>query len=306
MIYKLTSIKEVIAKVFTDLDLQEEPHRITDMISWGAEALEKIGAFPSFTNKVTGLEGNPLLVIEDYICKLPYDFHSLLQVAYSTSTTGPFIPIRVNTSNFDNHGDSEDITSTSTTAPESDIVTMAMTLYDLDYEDAVTYLNSNPDKRTIIANTIAQSYDSKSISGIKQYTPLYTTDDITYVISNGYVKMNVETGYLMLSYLAIPVDSDGYPMIPDEISFKEALYWYINMKLMYPKWCAGQVRDAVYYDAKRSWNYYCKQAYGDAMMPDIDKLESIKNSWVRLVPNIYEHDSGFSTLGQEEYYYRHN
>ena len=46
MIYKLTSVKSVIAKVFTDLDLQEETHRVSDMIEWAGEALEKIGAFP--------------------------------------------------------------------------------------------------------------------------------------------------------------------------------------------------------------------------------------------------------------------
>jgi len=276
------------------------------MVEWGAEALEKIGAFPSFENKVTGLEGTPLLVIEDYIVKLPCDFHSLVQASYSTTSTGPFIPMRTNTSNFDNHGDSTDITVTSVTAPESDIITMAESLYGLDYDDAVTYLNSNPAKRTLIANMLANAYASQTSSSLKELAPLYTTEDVTYVIANGYIKTNIETGYIMLSYLAIPTDCEGYPMIPDEISFKEAIYWYINMKLMYPQWCAGQVRDAVYYDARREWNYYCKQAYGDALMPDIDKLESIKNAWVRLVPEINEHNSGFSTLGQAQHYYNHN
>ena len=47
-IYKTTSIKRVIAKVFSDLDLQEESHRVADFLGWGFEALEKIGAFNSF------------------------------------------------------------------------------------------------------------------------------------------------------------------------------------------------------------------------------------------------------------------
>ena len=53
----------------------------------------------------------------------------------------------------------------------------------------------------------------------------------------------------MLSYQAVPVDSDGYPMIPDNESFEEAIYWYINMKLTYPDWKMGRV-DAVYYDTR--------------------------------------------------------
>ena len=95
-------------------------------------------------------------------------------------------------------------------------------------------------------------------------------------------------------------------MIPGDASFLEAIYWYIVMKLYYPQWVAGQIRDAVYYDARRSWSYFCKQAFGGALMPNTDQLESIKNSWVRLIPEINEHSAGFSTLGQQQRFYNHN
>lgn len=306
MIYKLTTVKSVISKVFTDLDLQEETHRVSDMIEWAGEALEKIGAFPYFVNKVTGLEGVPLLEISNYQVKLPCDFYSIIQLTYSSSAVGPYLPVRYSTGNFETYGDLNDVTDLSTTPPESDIVTFTMELYDLSYADALTYLNSNPDKRVLISAMVSDGYAKVVNVNSDIINPLMNTDDVTYVIANGYIKLNVRTGYLMMAYQAIPTDCDGYPMIPDEISFKEAIYWYINMKLMYPKWAEGRVRDAVYYDAKRSWNYYAKQAYGDALMPNADKLESIKNAWVRLIPEIHEHSSGFSTLGQEQYYYNHN
>jgi hypothetical protein len=41
-------------------------------------------------------------------------------------------------------------------------------------------------------------------------------------------------------------------------------------------------------------------------MPNTDQLEMIKNSWVRLVPEIKEHESGFSALGQEQRKYNYN
>ena len=104
----------------------------------------------------------------------------------------------------------------------------------------------------------------------------------------------------MLAYQAVPTDGDGYPMIPDNQSYIEAVYWYIVMKLLYPKWVSGQTRDAVYFDARRSWNFYCKQAYGNALLPNKDQMESIKNAWVRLIPEINEHTSGYSTLGQRQ------
>lgn len=306
MIYKLTSVKSVIAKVFTDLDLQEETHRVSDMIEWAGEALEKIGAFPYFVNKVTGLEGRPLLELSNYQCKLPCDFYSLIQMTYSENANGPFLPMRYSTGHFETFGDTEDITNTTITPAESDIITFTMQLYDLTYDAALTYLNDNPEKRVLIAAMVSDGYAKVVNVDHNLGNPLTTTEDITYVIAHNYIKTNVRTGYIMMAYQAIPTDCDGYPMIPDEISFKEAIYWYITMKMMYPKWTEGRVRDAVYYDARRSWNYYCKQAYGDALMPNADKLESIKNAWVRLVPEINEHRSGFSTLGQSQHYYNHN
>ena len=65
MIYKNTSVKRVIAKVFTDHDLHEGTHRVSDMIQWAGEALEKIGAFPQFLHKVAGKNNVPMLVLSD-------------------------------------------------------------------------------------------------------------------------------------------------------------------------------------------------------------------------------------------------
>ena len=76
--------------------------------------------------------------------------------------------------------------------------------------------------------------------------------------------------------------------------------------MLYPKWASGQIRDAVYKDAKSSWNFYCKQAYGDAMMPDPDQMESVKNSWLRLIPNINAHSNFYSTIGEQEAIWNHN
>jgi hypothetical protein len=126
------------------------------------------------------------------------------------------------------------------------------------------------------------------------------------MVVGNYIKINISSGYLMMAYQAIPTDKNGYPLIPDNESFLEAIYWYINMKLMYPEWREGRVRDAVYYDARRSWNYYRKQAYGEAMMPNADQLESLKNTWLRLVPNIDEHATFYSTLSDQEIIYNAN
>jgi hypothetical protein len=295
MIYRTVSVKRVIAKVMTDLDLQEGNHRITDMVEYAGEAIKKIGAFPTLLTRVTGKGGLPLLEISNYQAKLPCDLTAINQVAYSTSESGPFYPMVYGSGSFD--AGVPDVTSTGTSTVLNDkiVVEQAMDLYGLNYADALLYLNTYPARRESIESLLLTG--TVSSNGPRDYT---------YIVTPGYIKTTLQTGYLMLSYQAVPVDSEGYPMIPDDESFEEAIYWYINMKLTYPEWKMGRVRDAVYYDAKSSWNYYRKQAYGNAMMPNIDQLESIKNAWLRLVPEIHEHGNAFTTLNERQTIYNKN
>jgi hypothetical protein len=258
MIYNYISCKTVISKVASDLNWQEEPHRIIDCIEWIGEGLKKIGAFPQMVTKTMGKEGLPLLQLVDHQAKLPFDLHSINQVAYAKAIGGPFYDMRYNTGSY---GANHDMTNS------HDLLTM---------EDNNDLQPSSEDGTTFTGNYY-------------------------YTITGGYIKSNTKSGFLLISYQAIPVDNDGFPLVPNDESFLEALYWYINMKLLYPEWKRGSIRDAVYYDAKSSWNYYRKQAYGNAMMPDEAQLESIKNTWIRLIPQINANKSFFSTIGQQEY-----
>lgn len=302
MVYRYTSVKTVIAKVLADLDIQEENFRLADCLEWISEALEKIGSFPQFIIRTTGRDDLPLLELSNYQTELPFDFHTPIQLSYSSSTDGPFYPMRCATGSFEHNpviNDNSTLNSNiEDTLPTTSLVVLAMQLYDLSYAGALALVNTDLEKKTYLSSLLSTS--SSTVSTTE------ATTDYIYVIRGGYIKTNTETGYIMLSYQAIPTDLEGYPLIPDTVSFREALYWYVNMKLTYPKWKSGQVRDAIYYDARRSWNYYCKQAFGDATMPDRGQLEAIKSSWLRLIPNVHEIDTDFSNLGERQAVYTHS
>jgi hypothetical protein len=303
MIYKYVSIKTVIAKVIADLDLAEENFRIADCLEWVSEALGKIGSFPQFIIRTTGRDDLPLLELVDHQVELPYDFHNLIQVSYSSGVNGPFYPMRYGTGSFEStpneYQNTTNNSNLGTVLPDIAIIALAMQVYNLSYADALTKINTEPSTKAVLSTLLESSPSTAIGSG-------YSTTDCIYTIRGGYLKTNIETGFISITYQAIPTDNEGYPLIPDLDSFREALYWYINMKLLYPQWKTGQVRDAIYLDARRSWNYYCKQAYGEAMMPDRGQLESIKNSWLRLIPNISEVDTDFSHLGEQQIVYNHS
>jgi len=305
MVNKYTSIKTVIAKIYSDNDLKEETHRISDFVSWIAEAIEKISAFPYFIIKATGRDGEPLLQLNDYQVQLPMGCHRLIQIAYADQQNGPFYPMRYSTGTFDavpQKSETEINPDSNATDVFSvnEIVYVTMDLFKLSYDDALAKVNSDPETKALLTAMLAKdSWPRYAIGGGE-----VETTDYTYVVNGGYIKTNKKNGYLMAAYQAIPLDIDGYPLVPDDAGFIEALYWYVTMKLLYPQWKQGTIRDAVYYEAKRSWNYYCKQAYGNIMMPSTaDEMESIKNTWLRLIPDLESHKTFFTKQGQREQVY---
>jgi len=302
MIYNYRSANDIIAKVYRDLQLSEENIPINDFMEWIGEALEKIGAYTSFTIKVTGLEDTQHLIVSNYQAQLPKDLFRLISVSYGQSETGDFYPLRYGTGVFDHRVPNTTTTSsTELTAAENDIVLLTMQLYDLTYEAALALINTDEDVRAKM-NTLLVSCDTTSVGSTAAPS---ATLDLTYTINNSYIKLNQATGYLRMAYLAMPTDQEGFPLVPDDPAFSEALYWYILMKMMYPKHLLGQIRDRQYYDIRHSWNFYCKQAYAHSRMPNIDQHESIANATNKLMPELSEHANAFNTLGERQILYNH-
>lgn len=300
MIYNYISTKAVIAKIMRDLDIQEENTRITDFIEWVGEGLKKIGAIKSLNVKVAGKEDIPLLRLEDYQVQLPNDLFRLLGVAYSNNPTGPFIPMRYGTGTYDSRGEENTNSTTTTIAASSDIITLAMDLYDLTYEEALELVNNDPILESKLNGLLLDD------CGVTIQQQTNTTLDYTYVVNSSYLKTNIKEGYIMLAYAAISIDEEGYPLIPDDPSYIEALYWYVNMKTLYSRLYRGEQGVRYLYEhAESKWRFYRKQAYAVTMMPNTDQHESLKNQTLKLYPEIDSFNNFFSTLGEQQVIYNH-
>lgn len=300
MVYNTISTRHVLTKILRDLDIQEENTRLTDFIEWIGEGLTKIGAVKALKTKVTGKDTIPLLELTDYQVALPSDLFKILGVAYSSSEDGVFTPLRYGTGTYDSSGGEATASSGDITLPTTDIIDLTMDIYDLSYSEALELLTTDP----ITAQKMSMLLIEDKLPTVQQQTN--PTLDYTYVVNSSYIKTNIKDGYIMLAYAAMETDDDGYPIIPDDPSFSEALYWYVVMKYMYPKWLLGTVRDLQYFEARRSWNFYRKQAYAVAMMPNADGLESLKNQSLKLYPEVGEFNNFFSTAGEQQVLFNHN
>lgn len=296
----MISSKAVIAKIIADLDLKEDEVKITDIREYIGEAMEKIGAIQQLEHKV---ENIPVI---GYQAKLPCDLYRLNQVAFSFENSCGWLPMRKVTNSFGVYTKC-DKCDPNMIIGDNALIPLVKNLYNLiDDRSALDIINSDPNvKKTLSA--LVNQYTIPSMNGrLIVGNPASLNGSLQYSTKPGYITVNVPCGWVKISYHAIITDEDSMPMIPDSPSYFEAIFWYVAMKLSYPKYLKGQLNQNIYYDMKNSWNFYRRQAYAEAMMPGVDEIESIKNDWHKLYTEFDDHDTFFATTGDEQIIYNQN
>ena len=246
MIYKFTSIKEIIEGVYRDTQIHEELD-IWDVIEWGGEALELIGAGLAYEELVAEL------CVKEHRAPLPCNLHISDSVSYLGN------PLKQCTGTFG--AISTTPTSTST-------------------------------------NVIDGKQVDKDNFPMQGNMPNGGQD--CYYMNDNFIITSFESGCILLAFRGIKVDHEGYPMVPDNISYKKALKSYITMMIDRIGWRKGQMPEAVYRDSQRDWEWYVKQARGSANMPNLDMMDNIRLQWMKLRPSQTAHQTFYTDLGNQE------
>lgn len=279
MIYNYTKCESVIAKVMADLNISEKNIRITDMREWIFEAVDKIGAPMQYIQKESGVDGEPILKIQDGQIPLPHGVQSIDGVAYSASKNGPWTYVHSNTAVF--KGDKQHM-----------------------YHDGHFDLHIHQEEYPVKAQAF------EHLCKRHAQLPARVKEDVSYFIKPGWMVFNRRGGFAKIAYKTIATDERGYPLIPDLTSYQEAVYWYVVMKLNFPKFLSGKLggkgvntAQNTYFYLQQQWNFYRNQAYADAMMPTAADMESIKNDWNKLLPEFEDEDTFFKHQGDEQVIY---
>lgn len=303
---RMISSASVVAKVIADLDLKEDQIRITDIREWIMEGILKIGAVQQYEHKVA------ILPIECHQVALPCDLYKLGQVAFSFCNGGGWLPMRKATSSFGVFHDRECSNEPCMLIPDTAMFPLVKNMFNLNTDrEALEKLNEDTNLRQTLSILLNQwtvgTVNGKFVPGVVDHRDgTMFSNELQYTTKPGYINTCMPRGFVKISYYAIYTDEDSMPMIPDLESYKECLYWYITMKLMYPKKLKGQISQGDYYDIRNSYNFYRKQAYAEAMMPTVDDLASVQNSWLKLYPEIDAHDTFYSTVGERQDIYNQN
>lgn len=152
--------------------------------------------------------------------------------------------------------------------------------------------------------------------GCYKYNPNLTIDDddkdrektinelsITssdYNIQFQEITTSFKTGSMRFKLLLLPLDKNGYLLIPDSVSYKDALMWKIayHCSIRGHKFPQPAMNDMRY--NKSMWNFYCKQARGVARQPDRIMMELLKNQFTTFIINPHQYINNFNHVNSHE------
>lgn len=314
-VYKNISSKMIIRKVMRDLK-PNHADWIDDSIEWIGEALEHIGAASQLCQKQCVLE------IVDHKACLPGDLYFINQVAINTSV-GTVTSKELDKLNSQVRELKDTIAQYNKQLEldvannGSNITNADLNNYDTQYKSNVAELRELISRITVLEGIFFNTdgggagLEPLAYSASTFHSSMHCDDCVnehashkdSYMVDCDYIKTSFSDGKVCISYTAFPIDEDCYPMVPDDISYKEAMFWYIYKQMLLGGFDKPNNKiDYNFADAK--WKYYCTQARNAANYPDIDKYESYMNQWVRLIPDINRHATFFESLNDRETLYR--
>lgn len=124
--------------------------------------------------------------------------------------------------------------------------------------------------------------------------------DLTYKIQGNVIFTSMKEGTIEIAYNAFAIDSDGYPLIPDNSAFIRALELYIKKQCFTVLFDLGQINQAVYHNVCQEYAWAVGAAQSDLIRPTIDQMQAITNSLNTLIWRTTEHNNGFVNNGSAE------
>lgn len=103
-------------------------------------------------------------------------------------------------------------------------------------------------------------------------------------IGNNTITIGHKTATIDLPYLAMPVDERGYPLVPEEEVYQEALMWLVASKLCLRGELPNPKLDFVYCDSR--WRRFMLAARAEAGMGDIQFMQRRGNDFRRMINRV--------------------
>ena len=273
MVTSWTSVEEIIARVASGMGGNIPGQAISDMVDWIAEGMGELKTKYQLVIKSTPSCGEAGEIrTKNHVARLPCGITDLIAVEDEYGR-------RVS-----NGSDMIDTTNQSAKYYKG--------LQDTDSDARTTTFNPNTKS---YGNGEAIPWEG---SDIEQSTNPQVSR--YYKIQGRMIQTSEPSMFVKLHFLSIPVDQKGYPLIPDEENYKNALEWHILRRLIgagypHPLWKG----ERGYLQCESRFEKYASRAIGKIKYPTVDRMEKFRKSWAeRLIfPYNYWEDFG---IGYEQ------
>lgn len=299
---ELISLQSFITEYIERTDIHPDDMDETAVLSFAATAAQKLQTEKQCLHKVT------IIPIKNYNAKLPGDFYRAIEAAYKgegnmRKTSRPAYMDKI-------------VTWTNSRFEECDIKVNIDCPECVDPDEQGIYIevddnwiNANTEFRYWKNPRYRGAYGLNKFGGIgSAYHPEFTLMrpaqhkffgagyhvrgcinmdrellgdyPIEYRIENNYIRVNVETGTVLLAYKAIPTDESGLPMIASDPEVFEAIFWDVEYKMLYRN-KRKQGNYQFFMNAKQLSEFHMRRAY--------EKLDTITPlEWNSIIRNMFK------------------
>ena len=156
----------------------------------------------------------------------------------------------------------------------------------------------------VIAATPTYRYSGGSfhMSNFKPNT--WRTGEFTYKTQGMVIFTSTKDLDVEIAYRGFAVDDEGYPLLPDNTSFLRGLENYIKVQWFTILFDMGKISHQVLYNAQQEYAWAAGDAQSEFSRLDLDKAETLFNSFKTLLPRNNEHWKTFFTNGGKELWKR--
>lgn len=269
--YTFVSGKTVLANVIRGLNYRLPSAYHDDILEWIAEGLGLMQVTNSLVLKSTGDMDCPgEIVTSNYCASLPCGFVSLIAVEDENGNRLP------------EGGDQTDLKST-TNNRGVNVATQTLVRVNSFQVDPFNHQTSTGLPAGTAGTSPPYYIDGSDIVPQNDSTRVRNY----YKLSGNYIQTSFESNFVKLHYYAIPVDADGYPMIPDNANFKLGLEFHVLRRLI----GSGFQHPVFNYNAAHEQaELYMGRGMGEVSYYTPEGAAKLNRSFVRLIPpfNFYE------------------
>ena len=163
-------------------------------------------------------------------------------------------------------------------------------------------MQSNPRWIGIAAptHTPTYRYSGHSFHMSEYKDPASFTGELTYKIQGMVIFTSTKDADIEIAYRAFAVDDEGYPLLPDNTSFLRGLENYIKLQWFTVLYDMGKISQQVMFNTQQEYAWAAGDAQSEFSRLDLDKAETLFNSFKTLLPRNNEHWKAFFTNGSKE------